>query len=118
VLLLAEDNRLKKNKDFKQVYKYGKSSANKLLVLYYLKNNSNEIKIGFSVSKKIGNAVIRNKVKRVLREICRNNFNNLNVGYNLIFIARKGIIFADYKAIEKALIYLLKNKGILKGINK
>ncbi len=110
--MLAEDNRLKKKKDFKKVYKYGKSSANKILVLYLLKNNDINTKIGISVSKKVGNAVIRNKIKRVIREICRNNIGNLKKGYNLVFIARIKIVNRNYYEIEKGLKNLIEKEDL------
>jgi len=112
--LLAGDNRLKKRKDFKKVYAKGKTSANKYLVAYVLNNNHNTIRIGFSVSKKIGNAVERNKIKRVLREICRLNIHKFISGIDVIFIARSKIKGISYSKVEKELLKLADKGKILK----
>lgn len=86
---------LKKNRDFKKVYSRGKSLATYNLVLYYYPNHISENRVGFSISKKIGKAVIRNRIKRRLKEIIRLK-KNLKTGYDLIFIARKPIAKRDY----------------------
>lgn len=105
--MLAEDHRLKKRKDFKRVYKRGKSSASKSLVIYVLFNKTDVTRIGFSVSKKIGNAVERNRVKRLLREACRLNMEKIPPGYDIIFIARVRIKKYSYPEIEKEFLKLI-----------
>ncbi|MDI3548524.1 MAG: ribonuclease protein component [Halanaerobiales bacterium] len=102
---------LKKNRDFKRVYSRGRSCANHNLVLYYFPNNLDKNRVGFSISKKIGKAVVRNKLRRRLREIIRLK-NNLKEGYDLIFIARKPVVKLDYHDLEKNVINLLKKAGI------
>ena len=61
-------NTLKNNREFQAVYKVGKSKANKYLVMYVLPNDSNEIRVGMSVSKKVGNSVVRHRLTRLIRE--------------------------------------------------
>ncbi|MGM0409401.1 MAG: ribonuclease P protein component [Bacillota bacterium] len=105
---------LKKNKDFKKVYNKGKSYANKYLVLYKLKNNLKNNRYGFSISKKVANAVGRNKFKRRLREIIREleKKEKIEVSYDLIFIARKPVIKLDYHQLKSNLVFLLKKMDL------
>jgi len=111
--LLPKNYRLRKNFDFRKIYKYTKNPlATKYLVLYFKKNKLNESRIGFSISKKLGKANERNYLKRQLREIVRKNLDNIKDGYDLIFIARQRIKELNYSDIESNLKYLL-NKGRL-----
>ncbi|SET72213.1 ribonuclease P protein component [Natronincola peptidivorans] len=107
-------NRLRKNEDFRIVYKEGNSMANKLLILYIKKNNLDYNRAGFTVSKKIGKSVIRSKVKRKIRESYRLNDEGIKKGYDIVFIARQGCNEATYQEIESALLHLLKKKNLLK----
>lgn len=108
-LSLKKGMRLKKNKEFKRVYNYGKSWANKYLVLYKLEQKNKQFKVGFSVSKKIGNAVVRNKLKRQMREIFRLNKDNIkNKNAFFVFIARQKVKEANYNEIEKSTLDLLR----------
>ena len=93
---------LKKNRDFKQVYTQGNSVATTYLVLYFLPNNRHVNRYGFSISKKIGKAVLRNKLRRRLKEIIRQEEkeNSIKQGYDLIFIARKPVVKLDYWKIK------------------
>ncbi|MBS7526525.1 ribonuclease P protein component [Fusibacter paucivorans] len=99
--------RLKKSSDFSRVYKRGKSYADKYLVLYYLPNNSGETRVGVSVSKKVGKSVVRNRVKRLIKEAFRLNA-NLENHYDIVFIARVRANNAAYPTIEKSMNFLLK----------
>lgn len=103
--------RLKSPRDFRQAYKWGKSIVNPYLVLYYQKNKRQEYRIGFSVSKKVGKAVVRNRVKRKLREICRLHQDIFPYGYDIIFVARVRANNASYQVIEKHLLDLVKKMG-------
>lgn len=100
--------RLKSPKDFRRTYQKGKFLTNPYLVVYYRKNRQNTYRIGFSVSKKIGKAVVRNRVKRRLREICRLNENLFPSGWDFIFVARVKIKDASYQVMEKSLTGLMK----------
>ncbi|MGL5330057.1 MAG: ribonuclease P protein component [Peptostreptococcaceae bacterium] len=100
---------LKKDSDFRKVYKHGKSYANKHLVMYILDNKSEQSRIGISVSKKVGKAIIRNKVRRRIKEAYRLNIDeNIKNGYDIVFIARIAIKDVDYQDIEKSMKHLVK----------
>ena len=103
---------LKKKKEFNFVYRRGKGIGSKILVLVYVKTR-NETKIGFSVSKKVGNAVIRNKTKRRLREAVTPLIPRIKANHQLIFIARHNISTTSYSNICKTIEYLLNKANLL-----
>lgn len=105
--------KLKKNYEFERVYKKGKSAACKSLILIYLENKSG-LQAGFSVSKKLGKAVVRNKVKRRMRENFRLLIPSLKQNYHYVFIARVGIELLDYHEIGKDMRYLLKKCNLFR----
>lgn len=111
--MLKTENRLKKNQDFRFIYKRGKSTANRDFVVYYKKNSLGYSRIGFSVSKKIGKAWKRNEIKRRLREILRKNQYLLSKSYDIIIIVRQTIKDIDYFAMEKSLNHALKGSELL-----
>ena len=97
---------LKKNADFQNVYSSGKSYANKYLVMYVLENHSNRNRIGISVSKKVGNSVIRHRITRLIRESYRLQEDVFNSGLDIVIIARATARGKKYKDIESALLHL------------
>lgn len=107
--------RLRKRRDFGYTYKKGKSLANSCLVLVYRKNGLGLSRVGFSISKKYGNAVARNKIKRRLKEIYRKRIDDIKPGYDLIFIVRVGARGANFKKLENRMDNLLKRAGLIKG---
>ena len=104
---------LKNNRDFVNVYTSGKSYANKYLVIYTLKNNSDRNRLGISVSKKVGNSVVRHRIKRLVKESYRLHEKMFNSGLDIVVIARKGSDACDYAGIESALLHLFKLNGTL-----
>ena len=106
-------NSLKKNSDFENVYKSGKSYANKYLVIYTLKNGTDENRLGISVSKKVGNSVVRHRLKRLIKESYRLHEKMFNSGLDIAVIARKGSDACDFASIESALLHLMKLNGTL-----
>lgn len=93
---------LAKNKEFSFVFNHGKSVADRLLVLYTVPNNRNITRFGYSVGKKVGKAVIRNRYKRILREISRHNKSQIKLGFDCVIIARPRILGEGYLEIEKS----------------
>lgn len=104
---------LKKNREFQAVYQQGKSFANKYLVMYLKKNESGKNRIGISVSKKVGNSVVRHRITRLLRESYRLNEERLAAGYDLVVVARVTAKGRSFREIESALLHLGKLHGIL-----
>ena len=104
---------LKKNKDFQSVYRNGKSFANKCLVMYIIPNELNKNRLGISVSKKVGNSVVRHHLTRLIRESYRLHENMFNSGLNIVVIARATAASISYKETESALLHLSKLHGIL-----
>lgn len=99
---------LKKNKDFQIVYKTGKSYANKYFVMYLKKSESERNRIGISVSKKVGNSIVRHRITRLVRESYRLQEEHFKCGYDIIIVARKSAENISYDQTEKALIHLGK----------
>ncbi|MCM1186936.1 MAG: ribonuclease P protein component [Lachnoclostridium sp.] len=97
---------LKKNHEFQFVYKNGKSYANKYMIMYVKENSTDKNRIGISVSKKVGNSVVRHRVKRLIRESYRLHEDIFNSGLDIVIIARQSAASAVYKEIESALLHL------------
>ena len=97
---------IKKNSEFQQVYRNGKSYANKLLIMYISRSERPDTRIGISVSKKVGNSVVRHHLVRLVRESFRLNRDTLEEGLDIIVVARAAAKDSDYKTIERAFMHL------------
>ncbi len=106
--------RLRKRRDFSYTYKKGKSLSNSCLVLVYRNNGLDVSRVGFSISKKYGNAVERNKIKRRLKEIYRKRICDIRPGYDLIFIVRISAKGASFARLGNQMNNLLKRAGLFK----
>lgn len=106
---------LKKYGDFQRVYKKGKSYANKYLIMYVLKQDTQENRVGISVSKKVGNSVVRHRLTRLIRESYRLNETRFVRGLDIVVIARPGAKEKNFFDIESALLHLGKLQGILEA---
>ena len=104
---------LKKNRDFQNVYKTGRSKANKYLVLYRLENGGQRNRIGISVSKKVGNSVVRHHMCRLIRESYRLNEKLFLNGFDLVFVVRPQAKDRSFHEIQSALLHLMKLQGLL-----
>ena len=105
---------VKKNSDFQTVYKNGKSYANKLLVMYVYETGRDETRIGISVSKKVGNSVVRHRVTRLVRESFRLHREKTNSGLDIIVVARAAAAASDYKKMERAYRHLCGLHNIIR----
>ncbi len=104
---MDDKNRLKKRRDFTRVYQRGKSVAARSLVLCWRKTKEPSYRVGFTVSKKVGNAVVRNRIRRRLKEIVRLRPELFSVGRDYIIIARTSAASSSYRELEKELERLL-----------
>lgn len=104
---------LKKNQDFQKVYQSGKSYANKYLVMYVLENHLEKNRIGVSVSKKVGNSVVRHRLARLIKESFRLNGDKFQNGLDIVVIARNSAKGKNYGDISSAVIHLGKLHKIL-----
>lgn len=108
-------NKLRKNYEFKKVYKEGRYYADKYVVIYVIKNNMGLNRIGLSVSKKVGNSVVRNRVRRRMKEIYRRFAGTTKQGYDIVFTARIGIGSVDFSVIENSMEAALKRARLQKS---
>ena len=100
--------RVKREKDCKAIFKDGTSFANRKFVVYQLENQQNHFRVGLSVSKKLGNAVTRNQIKRRIRHILQGVKGSLVEHVDFVVIARKGVETLEYAEMEKNLLHVLK----------
>lgn len=99
---------LKKNRDFQLVYRRGTSKANKYLVMYARKNQSEKNRLGISVSKKVGNSVVRHHMTRLIREAYRLNEESFQKGLDVVVICRSNAKDCTFQQIHDALLHLAK----------
>lgn len=99
---------LKKNIDFQKVYKSGKSYANKYLVMYVLENGTDITRIGISVSKKVGNSIVRHRLARLIREAFRLSTDCIPDGYDYVIVARASLKDKGFFETKESMIHLLK----------
>ena len=104
---------LKKNIDFRHVYSEGSIKANKYLVMYKIGNDLTINRLGISVSKKVGNSVVRHRVKRLVKEAFRNSEHMFNSGLDIVFVARSNAASMSYEETLKSLMGLAASHHIL-----
>lgn len=114
---MQRENRLTRREDFNKVYRYGKSSANHQFVVYVLNQPASvpgeSFRLGISASKKVGNAVVRNRLRRMIKEIVRLNGERLAPRKDLILIVRKPAAEMEYAEMEKSILHVLKRADVL-----
>ena len=105
---------LKKNNEFQRVYRKGTSQANRYLVMYVLENHDRhmENRLGISVSKKVGNSVVRHRVTRLIRESYRLNERSFRQGLDIVVVARPNAKDRTYQEIESAFLHLARKHHI------
>lgn len=105
---------LKKNSDFRRLYSKGKSAVNPYMVVYCRRNKGGTNRLGYTVSTKLGHAVVRNRVRRRLREIYRLNAPSLKTGWDIIIVARSRCVGAEYARINSAFLDACEKLGLTK----
>ncbi len=104
---LPREVRIRKKKEFEAVYNGGRKFSHQLFIAFYLKNSYGYSRLGLTVSKKIGNAVVRNRVKRLIREVFRLNRHELKGNYDIVFNVKKGISNSSFDDVESAFMDLV-----------
>lgn len=112
--------RLRKREDFSRVFKHGKAAANHQFVLYYKPSAEAEsFRIGVSASKKVGNAVVRNRIRRRVKEAVRHMEQKVSLRVDIVLIVRKPAIELGHEELKKSLHHVFKRAGLLSaGIQK
>lgn len=100
---------IKDNRDYRRVFARGRFKSNRLLVLYRMANETGGRRFGVTVSKKLGGAVVRNRVRRRLKEVCRLNPEAFPPGYDYVVVARSAAAESDYRTLTDSLLKLVKN---------
>ena len=118
VEFLRKSFRVKKEKDFNAIFQEGKSVANRKFVVYRLENSEQHFRVGLSVSKKLGNAVTRNQIKRRIRHVLITHKDQIIENLDFVVIARKGVEEMNYTEIEKNLLHVLKLANIYQEGNE
>ena len=103
---------LKKNSDFRRLYAKGKQVVTPYLVVYCRRNRLGENRLGYTVSLKLGHAVVRNRVRRRLREIYRLNSPALKQGWDIVVVARQRCVGADYHKMDAAFLRACRELGL------
>lgn len=109
---MKKENRLKKRKEFAYIFRKGESVSSKYLVLTFVKSKLKLFKVGFSCGKKVGIAVVRNKVKRRIKECAYFYRDNFKQGYNYIFVAKQNASTASFEELKQSVEYLLKKANL------
>jgi len=107
--------RLRKNSDFQRVYRKGHSWAHPLLVLYALRNGLGYSRFGFSASKRVGGAVVRNRARRLMREAIRLRQAMIADGLDVVIVARRPMGEVDFHQVDQAVEQLLRRARLLKA---
>ena len=105
---MRKNYRVKSKKDFNAIFKDGQNFANRKFVVYKLEKDQKHFRVGISVSKKLGNVVTRNQIKRRIRHILQSVKGSLVEHVDFVVIARKGVETLEYAEMEKNLLHVLK----------
>lgn len=103
--------KIRKGWEYRYIYRNGRRKANRFFILYYLKNNLGYSRFGISASRKLGGAVNRNRIKRIIREIVRLRNDVRGMGMDMVIVAREGIIGMGFKEADEAFGNLVKHLG-------
>lgn len=115
--MIKRENRLKKNRHFNYIYKHGDSVRANCIVLIFSKTKFKNYKVGFSVSNKIGKSVVRNKIKRRMREAFNQIAQFVDKKHNYIFVARDGIAEKTFFEIKDYMLNAVKKAELLNERN-
>ena len=111
-------DRLKSKKSFQSVYNQGRSFVDGMSIFYVLTDQDESVRLGLAVGKKLGCAVVRNHLKRMMREVFRKHKAELKSGSHIVWVARRRLVKADLKAFENTFLRLVKKAALLKEAGK
>lgn len=103
---------LKRHKEFRYTYRAGRSTGARLFTLVVAKNREQAVRVGFSVSKRVGNSVQRNRAKRRLRACLTPMLPKLRKGVNVIFIARRDVLTEPFSSMQEQMRDILQRAGV------
>ena len=109
----ADFETLSSNRDFSRVYNKHQSKADRYMVMYILENGSDTLRLGVSVSKKVGNSIVRHRLARLIRESFRLNSKSIMKGYDIVFVARNNLKGKGFYETQKSMLHLLKASSVL-----
>lgn len=112
---LDKDRRIKKNSEFRLVYKHGTFLVDSFCVVYKMPVGKQITKVGFVTGKKVGNAVQRNRARRLMKEVYRIHQHEIREGYNIVIVGRDPLKQASYKEVEHSIMKLLRRSKLLKN---
>lgn len=107
--------KIKENYEFRRVYNRGKSLLCPYAAVYFMKNRSGDIRLGITAGKKIGNAVLRNRAKRVITAAFRGCLPDIFEGYDFVIVARYRILSVKSTVVQSAFLQLLRNAGLCRS---
>ena len=104
---------LNKNYEFQRLYRRGVSANSAYFVLYAKRNGGNTNRVGITASKKVGNAVARNRARRRLKELYRTNSHRLKKGYDIVLIARSSAVTVDFDGLKRAYFWATRKVQLI-----
>jgi len=110
--MLNKENRINKKKDYNNIYKKGKKILGRYMVLFIIKGEGSKNRYGFVTSKKIGNAVSRNRAKRRIRMVVKGNMKYVQDRFDVIIVARKSINEVSYSDLNRDYLSAMRKAGI------
>lgn len=110
--MLAKGFRISESRDYNNIYKNGKKVPGRYIIVYILDNELGFNRYGVVTSKKVGNAVIRNKIKRQIRSIIKNNLNNIKASHDIVIVARHKISGVEYDLLNKDFMVVMRKSDL------
>lgn len=107
ILQFSKEMRLRKTPDFKRVFDARKVAADRILIVFALENGLDSCRLGLSVSKKMGNAVVRNRWKRLIREAFRKNHDQFSAKVDMVIVPQRGATKPDAEELARSLVKLV-----------
>lgn len=111
---IDKTRRIRKNSEYRLVYKHGKYEVGRMCVIYRMPVAKHPTRFGFVTGKKVGCAVERNRARRLMKEIYRHHQHEIREGYDVVIVARGAMTGATYKKVEKEMMYLFKRSKLIK----